>query len=152
MFQKLYNLFETKVSTTGQEAGSLVGGPAPKGWCLNVSWKWSKKLQLWKTCYKLLQAWQVSRVSSTKQFLSNAATTNGILERLTGRNHKDILECDMPDILDDVSVINHRELSFIHDGVPSYYYIFSHTYFNRKFPHRLIGRGRMIVWQWSYIK
>jgi hypothetical protein len=65
---------------------------------------------------------------------------------LTGQKYKAFLQNNMHDFLADVPLIIHRELHFMHDGVPAHFSLVVHRYLNQKFPGRWIGRGELIAW------
>jgi hypothetical protein len=67
------------------------------------------------------------------------------LNRLTERNYKAFTENNMPDFLADVPLIICRELHFMRDGTPTHFSLVAHSYLNRKFPGRRIGRGGSIA-------
>jgi hypothetical protein len=61
-------------------------------------------------------------------------------------DYKAFLENDMPGFLANAPLIIRREMHFMHDGPPTYFYLVSYRYLNRKFPGQWIGRSGPSVW------
>jgi hypothetical protein len=63
------------------------------------------------------------------------------LQRLTGDIYANVLQDELPAILENVPLQTRGQMCYQHDGFPPLFSQVIRQYLNHKFPNRLIGRG-----------
>jgi hypothetical protein len=66
--------------------------------------------------------------------------------RLTGQNYGHFLRTTLPAFLDDIPVVLHRGLYFMHDGAPAHFSVCAHRNLNAHYRGHWTGRGGPIAW------
>lgn len=68
------------------------------------------------------------------------------LFRLSGVEYLNFLENDLPNLLEDVPLLQRQNMYFLHDGAPAHFAIDVRIHLNNHFGQRWIGRGGPHAW------
>jgi len=67
-------------------------------------------------------------------------------QRLTGDIYANVLQDELPALLENVLLQTRRQMYYQHDGEPTHFSHVIRQYLNHKFPNRWIGRGGAENW------
>ena len=66
--------------------------------------------------------------------------------RLTGEIYAEFLKLQLSNLLDDVSLVERRNMWFMHDGAPPHTCHLARNVLNNKYPNKWIGNNGPILW------
>lgn len=66
--------------------------------------------------------------------------------RLNGNRYRQFIEYVLPDLLEDIPIIQRRRIWFMHDGAPPHFSIVARQYLNQNYADRWIGRAGPQPW------
>jgi hypothetical protein len=60
--------------------------------------------------------------------------------RFTGNHYRDFLTHDLPELLEDVSLVVRARMSYMHDGAPAHFFCAVRDFLNNTYHDRWIGK------------